>query len=238
MAMSFEDMFFPPKALKPLIDANDVEILELDEFIDFCGANPAQIKALLAPIHRTLAFGKACISGGFFRRMITGELPGGDIDVYFLGDNNKADRYREDVENRLEGLGFHLERESPAVHEFVHCSSRTGKPHHLPIQLVTFAAFSSPENVIDCNDFTNSMIAYDGKFVYFTKEALLDIQHRRLRPHRIVDMPRAFIRMEKFVREGWKITEADMKKMAASIRDFDTWFEKWKADTYKDDIPF
>lgn len=221
MALSFEDMFFPPFEMPQKVRQVDVHTATLEEFVCMTNADDRRLVSLLRIVKPILAPGKACISGGFLRRAITGDLPGGDIDVYFLAGEHDHEDYYDKVDQHLRRHNYAISRESPAVHEYV--SMQPPRTDALPVQLIHFAAFRDPINVIDCNDFTNSMIAYDGETVYFTSMALDDIQHRHLEPHRMIDLPRAFIRMEKFVREGWKIEKGAMKEMARQIRDHDRW---------------
>ena len=170
------------------------------------------VAALPAPVKRMLRMSGLFLAGGFIRSVVEGEKPK-DVDIWV--------RSPEEAQRWARILGVALHRGA-----FSTTNAITISFPDTAIQFITRWTFQTPGEVIQTFDFTiaQAVVWFDkveGKWKGLCAETFLeDVREKRLvykSPVREEDAAGSLLRVNKFLRRGYSISDEDMGKVTARV---------------------
>jgi hypothetical protein len=168
---------------------------------------PPQFQSVLALLPQG-----AVIAGGYLLDVLEDRQPK-DMDVFFTDAGAPAKLIAALVD-----AGYvRQDRHAYGCQEYLPPPVYTDPPAAgvVPVQLVLFHTYASPELVLDNFDFTVCQLGMDGKFTYAGATSLADMDAKRLVLHKLGNGPgKAYARMLRYYRKGYVPTLETLTRLA------------------------
>ena len=150
----------------------------------------------------------AVIAGGYLADMLTRKRHPKDMDVFFFEEGARGL-----LTTALLAAGY--QRGATAVSGCEEFNMNHMKGMEVPVQLVNFNIYQSPEHILDGFDFTATQFATDGTYLWTGPDAVNDAFDERINIHRVstYDPQVTFDRVLRYMAKGYELTPEALKTL-------------------------
>lgn len=152
------------------------------------------------------------LAGGALRRTLQGFKLDSDFDFFF----HSAEQL-EEFSTLLQAKNKNLHKSKETEHH-VEFKGVVGEDNlEVKVQLIRFAYYNSPEEVIDSFDFTICQFAYDGLELIYGDYALWDLGRKRLAVNKITYPLSTMRRVLKYTKQGFNACSGCLSAILRAI---------------------
>lgn len=143
---------------------------------------------------------------------------GGGALRHVFGCKSKIDDFDLFFDNGLTAAAVAVELEAKNFNCVFTCplgelkTYKSFEHDDMKIQLITKSWYNSPQNLISTFDINACCIAYDGDYIYTTRDAIRDIKRQRVTLNTVTYPNATFRRMVKYHDKGYRIDREAINK--------------------------